>query len=54
MDKDEEKAFSVWIGPNDRIVSFEKVEDYEEVVFLNNEEKIQFVVQKGFDGFRIQ
>ena len=54
MDKEEEKVFSVWIGRNEHIVSFEKIEGYEEVVFLNNEEKIQFVVQKGFAGFRIQ
>ena len=54
MDKDEEKAFMVWIDRNDRIVSFEIVEGYEEVEFPDNEEKLQFVVNKGFDGFRIQ
>lgn len=54
MDNEEEKTFSVWINWNDRIVSFEEVVGLEKVDFLDNEIKLQFVVEKGFDGFRIQ
>ena len=54
VDNEEEKTFSVWINWNDRIVSFEEVVGFKKVDFLDNEIKLQFVVEKGFDGFRIQ
>ena len=54
MDKDEESVFFVWINRKDCIVSFEEVAGYEKLAFSNHEEKLQYVVQKGSAGFRIQ
>ncbi len=54
MELEVEQCFSVWIDRNARIVSFQKVEGFEELTFQTNEEKLAFVVKMGSAGYGIQ
>ena len=59
MEKSNTSAHGVhtlWISQNEHIVSFHEVEsdDYEQLVFTNQNEKMEFVFQKCSTGFRIQ
>lgn len=46
----------LWISQSELIVSFHKVEndDYEPLVFSDQNEKMEFVFEKCSSGFRIQ
>lgn len=46
----------LWISRKEHIISFHKVEgdDYEQLVFANQNEKLEFVFQTWSSGFRIQ
>jgi len=51
-----QEVHTLWISQNEHIVSFHEVEnaDYEQLVFTNQNEKMEFVFQKCSSGFRIQ
>ena len=51
-----QEVYKLWISQNEHIVSFHEVEnaDYEQLVFTNQNEKMEFVFQKCSSGFRIQ
>lgn len=42
----EEQHFSVWVDWDARIVSFQKVDGFDELTFRSNEEKLSFVVKR--------
>lgn len=44
----------IWISQVDHIVSFHEEIGYERLEFSSNEEKMEYVFQKGSNGFRIQ
>lgn len=46
----------LWINKSEHIVSFHKVEndDYEPLIFSDQNEKMKFVFEKCSSGFRIQ
>lgn len=54
MELEEELSFSVWIDWDSKIISFQKVDGFDELTFQSNEEKLAFVVKKGSDGYGIQ
>ena len=54
MEWEEKQSFSVWINWVARIISFQKVDGFDELTFQSNEEKLAFVVKKGLDGYGIQ
>lgn len=45
---------ALWIDQNDHIVSFHEEAGYERLEFASNEEKMNYVLQKTSNGFRIQ
>ena len=51
-----QEVHTLWINQTEHIVSFHEVEsdDYEQLVFANQNEKMEFVFQKSSSGFRIQ
>ena len=51
-----QEVYKLWISQNKHIVSFYEVEgdDYEQLAFTNQNEKMEFVFQKSSNGFRIQ
>ena len=51
-----QEVHTLWISQKEHIVSFHEVEgdDYEQLVFANQNEKLEFVFQKWSSGFRIQ
>ena len=51
-----QEVYKLWISQNEHIVSFheEEGEDYEQLVFTNQNEKMDFVFQKSSNGFSIQ
>lgn len=51
-----QEVHTLWINQNEHIVSFHEVEgdDYEQLIFANQNEKMEFVFQKCSSGFRIQ
>lgn len=59
MEKSNARAQEVptlWISQKEHILSFHEVEgdDYEQLIFANQNEKLEFVFQKWSSGFRIQ
>jgi len=44
----------LWIDRNNQIISFQKAEDFERMVFPTRDEKIAFAFEKGSSGYRIQ
>ena len=51
-----QEVYKLWISQNEHNVSFheEEGDDYEQLVFTNQNEKMDFVFQKSSNGFRIQ
>ena len=51
-----QEVHTLWINQNEHIVSFHEVEgdDYEQLVFTNQNEKMEFVFRMCSSGFRIQ
>lgn len=51
-----QEVYKLWSSQNKHIVSFHEVEgdDYEQLAFTNQNEKMEFVFQKSSNGFRIQ
>lgn len=53
-DRDVREIPTVWVDWEKRVISFSRAEGFEELRFLTNKEKFQFVFAKGTDGFGIQ
>ena len=45
---------AVWINWKEHILSFHEEAGYERLEFASNEEKMEYVFQKTYIGFRIQ
>ena len=52
--EEKEKVFTLWIDWDQRVVSFEKEEGFEELRYSSHEEMIRFAIQRGNEGFGIQ
>ena len=48
------KVFCLWVDWNRRVVSFEKVEGFEELRYATHDEMFQFAIERGNEGFGIQ
>lgn len=53
-DTEEQKDYSVWVDWEKRVISFSNAEGFEEIQFPTREEKLQFAVTRGNEGFGIQ
>lgn len=51
-----QEVHALWVSQNEHIVSFHKVEgaDYQQLLFTNQNDKMEFVFRKCSCGFRIQ
>lgn len=55
MDEREEDAlYPLWIDWDNRIVSFQDIDGFEEILFANNDDKLRFAIARGNEGFGIQ
>ena len=55
MSKEEEgKMYSIWVNWEKRIISFEKVEGFQELQYKTHDEMFRFAIEKGNEGFGIQ
>ena len=52
--EEEKKGYSLWIDWNQRVISFEKGEGFEELRYPSHEAMLRFAIQKGNEGFAIQ
>ena len=52
--REREKTFSLWVNWDARVISFSAREGFEELHFRNREEKLQFAMDRGNEGFGIQ
>ena len=48
------KKYLLWMNRTLKIVSFKEVKGFEVLRFNNQEEKMAYVIEKGFNGYRIQ
>lgn len=53
-EKRENKVFAIWVDWENRVISFSKRKGFEELRFPTREEKLQFAIEKGNEGFGIQ
>ena len=53
-EREEETVFSIWVNWNRRVISFSPDEGFEELSFETYEDKFQFAIEKGNEGFGIQ
>jgi len=55
MEKTEkEERFAVWVDWVHRVISFSEADGFEKLQFLTQEEKFDFVMKRGYEGFGIQ
>ena len=56
MNTGDQESHMIWISWSEHTVSFHEIENdnYEPLVFSDHNEKMQFVLEKCFSGFRIQ
>ena len=54
MEDEEEKTHPVWVDWDNRVISFQKAEGFEELQYSTHEEMFAFVIEKGSAGFGIQ
>ena len=52
--EDKETIFRLWVNRQLRVVSFTEEESFEELQFSFYEEKIQYAIDRGNEGFGIQ
>ena len=52
--REEEIVFSIWVDWKNHWISFSKENGFEELRFQSHEEKMQFALEKGNEGFGIQ
>ena len=50
----EELNRSAWIDRENKVVSFQQAEGFEEVVFATHDEMFAFVIKQTESGYRIQ
>ena len=53
-DREEEAVFSIWVDWETKVISFSEENGFEKLTFPTHEEKIQFALNRGNDGFGIQ
>lgn len=53
-EREEETAFSIWVNWERRVISFTLENGFEELTFPTFEEKVQFAIERGNEGFGIQ
>lgn len=53
-DREEETVFSIWVNWERRVISFIEENGFEELRFPTHEDKFQFAIEKGNEGFGIQ
>lgn len=54
MESEEETAYSIWVDRKNRVVSFQKVDGFEELQYPTHKEMLAFAIEKGLAGFGIQ
>ena len=52
--EEEEEMYSIWVNWEKRIISFEKVEGFQELQYKTHDEMFRFAIEKGNEGFGIQ
>ena len=52
--REEETVFSIWVNWERRVISFSEENGFEELRFPTHEEKFQFAIERGNEGFGIQ
>ena len=50
----DERTFCAWIDRENRVVSFQAAEGFEEMRFSSHEEMFAFMIEKSTSGYRIQ
>ena len=53
-EREEETVFSIWVNWERRVISFTQENGFEELTFPTHEEKFQFAIERGNEGFGIQ
>lgn len=53
-DLDTNKFYPLWIDVHQKIISFKSNEEFEMILFCSEESKMNFVIEQGFLGYRIQ
>ena len=55
MEVEKEKmGCSIWVNWEERIISFQKAYEFEELQYPSHEEMLRFAIDKGSEGFGIQ
>ena len=49
-----EKALSIWVNWESRVISFSPEAGFEELRFSSRDEKLRFAIERGDEGFGIQ
>ena len=52
--EEEEEMYSIWVNWEKRIISFEKVEGFQELRYKTHDEMFRFAIDRGNEGFGIQ
>ena len=52
--EEEEKMYSIWVNWERRVISFTQENGFEELTFPTHDEKFQFAIEHGNEGFGIQ
>ena len=50
----EKRGCSIWVNWEERIISFQKADGFEELQYPSHEEMLRFAIDKGSEGFGIQ
>ena len=53
-EREEETVFSIWVNWERRVISFTQENGVEELTFPTHEDKFQFAIERGNEGFGIQ
>lgn len=53
-EKKEERAWTLWVNWEKRVISFQEAAGFEKLNFPSHEEKFAFAIEKGSSGFAIQ
>ncbi len=53
-ESESKKANLLWIDSNHKIISFKECEQFEKMQFESKEEKMDYVIEQGYMGYRIQ
>lgn len=53
-DEENQRMYTAWINEEQKIVSFQKADGFEEMTFPTHEDKFAYVVRLCESGYRIQ